>query len=120
MDDQKIKAVLNWSVPQSVRAFLGLVGYYHRFIHAYGTIGAPLSKLLHKEGFKWCAEAEAAFHALKNALTMALVLQPLDFERDFIVECDASGTGFRAVLHQGDRSVAFFSKQIVRRHATPS
>lgn len=54
-----------------------------------------------KEGFRWSDEAAAAFRKLQHALTAAPVLQLPDFNRDFIVECDASGTGLGAVLHQG-------------------
>jgi hypothetical protein len=55
MDRQKVQAVLDWSVPRSVRAFLGLAGYYRRFIREYGTIVAPLTKLLQKEAFRCCS-----------------------------------------------------------------
>jgi hypothetical protein len=113
-------AVLDWPLPKSthvVRAFLGLASYYRSFIWDYGPITAPLTRLLRKEGFKWCPEAEAAFRALQCTLTMVLVLQLLAFDWEFVVECDASEVGFSAVLYQGDRPVAFFSKTIVPRHA---
>jgi hypothetical protein len=76
-----------------------------------------LSKLLRKEGFRWCSEAETAFNNLKRALTSASVLQLPNFDSEFVVECDASGTGFGAVLHQGAGAVAFCSKPIAPRHA---
>jgi hypothetical protein len=120
MDDDKVHAVLTWPMPTSVRvvwAFLGLVGYYIRFIRDYDAIATPLTKLLRKDGFLRSPEADAAFHALQQALTMAPVLRLPDFDKEFIVECDASGTGFSVVLHQGDGAVAFFSKQITPRHA---
>jgi hypothetical protein len=72
---------------------------------------------LHKDSFKWFSEVEVAFCVLQCALTAVLVLQLLAFDRDFVVECDASGSGFGAVLHQGLGSVAFFSKSIAPRHA---
>jgi hypothetical protein len=77
----------------------------------------PLTKLLRKGGFKWGVEAEAAFNDLKCALTTASVLQLLNFDINFIVECDASDTSFGAVHHQGSGPVAFYSKKIVPRHA---
>jgi hypothetical protein len=106
-----------------VRAFLGLTGYYRRFIRDYGAIATPLTKLLRKDGFRWSPETDAAFRALQQALTTTPILCLPDFDREFIVECDASGSGFGAVLHQGDGAVAFygavafFSKQIAPRHA---
>jgi hypothetical protein len=101
----------------AVRAFLGLPGYYRRFIRNYGAIATPLTVLLRKYNFRWSAEAADAFRSLQRALTTASVLQLPHFGRDFIVECDASGSGFGVVLHQGDGPVAFFSKQIASRHA---
>jgi hypothetical protein len=120
MDKIKVQAVLDWPVPSSakaVRGFLGLAGYYRRFIRNFGAIAAPLTALLKKEGFRWNDDAAAAFRALQQALTTAPVLQLPAFDRDFIVECDASGTGMGAVLHQGAGPLAFFSKPIAPRHA---
>jgi hypothetical protein len=94
-----------------------LAGYYCRFIREYGTIAEPLMKLIYKGVFRWCAEAEGAFGALKRVLTSALVLQLPDFNTDFIMECNASATGFGALLHQGSGPVAFYSKAIAPRHA---
>jgi hypothetical protein len=120
MDGQKVRAVVEWPVPQStrvVRVFLGLAGYYWHFIHDYGAITAPLTTLLRKAGFRWTDEAESAFHALQHALTRASMLLLPDFDHDFVVECDLSGSGFGVVLHQGGGPVAFFSKQITPHHA---
>ena len=95
MDKEKIDAITTWPQPLSIhglRGFLGLAGYYHRFIQDYGAIAAPLT-------FAWSPEAAAAFDKLKTALSSAPVLQLPDFDKDFIVNCDASGSGFGAVLH---------------------
>jgi hypothetical protein len=100
-----------------VHAFLGLTGYYHRFICDYGAILQSLTKLLHKGGFVWNTEAEDAFCARQRALTLAPVLQLPDFERPFTVECDVSGVGFGVVLHQGTGPVTYFSRPIAARHA---
>jgi hypothetical protein len=70
MDDQKVRAVVDWLVPRSVRtvcAFLVLVGYYHRFIKDYDTIATPVTGLLCKDSFRW--SAEVAFCMLQGALT---------------------------------------------------
>jgi hypothetical protein len=61
---------------RAVRAFLGLAGYYRRFIKNYGAIATPLTVLLKKDAFKWSAEVEEVFRALQRALTTALRLRP--------------------------------------------
>jgi hypothetical protein len=57
------------------------------------------------------------FHTLQQALTTAPVLQLPDFNQPFVMECDASGAGVGAVLHQGSGAIAYFSRQIAARHA---
>jgi len=119
MDPAKVQAVLDWPQPRSARAvrgFLGLAGYYRKFVHGYGEIAAPLTALLKKEGFAWTDEATAAFTALKTAVTSAPVLALPDFGRPFTVECDASSSGFGAVLIQDKHPVAFFSRPVAPRH----
>jgi hypothetical protein len=94
---RKVQAVLEWPRPKSARAvrgFLSLVGYYRRFIRNFSVIVALLTALLRKESFRWNDDAERVFGALQRALTTAPVLQLPNFKRAFIVECDASGSGF--------------------------
>jgi hypothetical protein len=79
---------------------LGLAGYYRKFIREFGLIAAPLTRLLRRDAFTWDDDVVAAFEALKGALTSGLVLQMPDFSKPFMVDCDASGVGFGAVLHQ--------------------
>jgi hypothetical protein len=120
MDSDKAEAVASWSEPRSargVRGFLGLAGYYRKFIRDFGSIAAPLTRLLRKEAFAWTPEAAEAFAALKRALSTVPVLQMPDFTRQFIVDCDASGTGFGVVLHQGEGPLAFFSRPFAARHS---
>jgi hypothetical protein len=67
MDAKKVQVVLDWLVPRlafTIRAFLGLTGYYRCFIQGYGDATVPLTRLLHKEGFRWSTEAKVAFRAL--------------------------------------------------------
>jgi hypothetical protein len=115
MDSDKVLAVVDWPIPRSIRAlhgFLGLAGYYRKFIRGFGTIAAPLTTLLKKDGFLWTSQTATVFDTLKTALTTTPVLQLPDFAIPFIVECDASGSGFGVVLHQGDGPIAYFSKAI--------
>jgi hypothetical protein len=88
-----------------------------RFIRDSNSIAAPLTKLHRKEGFKWCLAVEEAFHMLQRALMTVSVLQLPTFNQEFIVDCDASGSSFGAVCHQGNGSLEFFSMQVAPRHA---
>jgi hypothetical protein len=119
MDTSKVEAVEAWPPPRTLWAlhgFLGLAGYYRKFIAGYGVVPAPLTALLKREAFKWTDEAEEAFKLLKQALMTAPLLQLPDFNKWFIIDCDASGTGFGAVLYQGDGAIAYFSRPIVLHH----
>ncbi|GKD83664.1 putative mitochondrial protein [Tanacetum coccineum] len=87
-------------------SFLGLTGYYRRFIKAYASISRPLTLLLKKNIFKWNAEAQQAFEQLKQAIISALVLALPDFEKEFIVEIDASGVDHFGLKYLLDQRIA--------------
>ena len=120
MDPTKVAAMEAWPQPRTIRAlrgFLGLTRYYQKFIASYGAVASPLTALLKKEAFSWSKDAERAFLDLKRALMPAPLLQLLDFSQKFVVDCDASGSRFGAVLHQGDGALAFFSRPVAPQHA---
>lgn len=119
MDSDKVDAVASWPMPRStrgLRGFLGLVGYYHKFIRDLGTIAAPLTRLLRKDAFSWSEEVEVAFQALKRTLSIGPVLQMPVFDKLFVVDCDASGARFGAILHQDGGPLAFYTRRFVAHH----
>ncbi|XP_028237026.1 uncharacterized protein LOC114416364 [Glycine soja] len=108
----KIAAIVNWPQPHStraVRSFLGLAGFYRRFIRGYAMIADPLVKAT-SDPFRWTPQAQQAFEDLKSALSTAPVLALPDFQEPFTVETDASGNGMGAVLSQRGHPIAYFSK----------
>ena len=103
-DPQKISAVSELPTPQSVkevRSFLGLAGYYRRFIPGFATISAPLVRLTQKNvHFIWSAECDTAFTTLKTLLCSSPILSYPKFDRQFTLQTDASDFGAGAVLSQ--------------------
>jgi hypothetical protein len=117
-DPEKIQAILDWPVPRSltaVRGFLGLTGFYRRFVHHYATLAAPLTDLLGSTKFTWSPEAELAFTTLKEKMTSTPVLVLPDFSKTFVIETDASSIAIGAVLSQDGHPIAFFSKKMCNR-----
>jgi hypothetical protein len=115
VDPVKTRAVNEWPIPttvKGVRGFLGLAGYYRKFVSGFGGIAAPLTRLLTKEGFHWSAEATTAFNRLKQALVSPPTLRLPDFTQTFIVESDACGVGIGAILIQEDHPIAFYSEAL--------
>lgn len=89
MEQEKISAIQQWPKPKTVkqlRAFLGLAGYYRRFVEGFASIASPLTQLLRKDAFVWGADSDQAFAALKEALTHTPVLKLPDFTLKFVVQ----------------------------------
>ena len=112
----KIQSILDWETPKSVkdvRSFLGLAGYYRRFIEGFSKIAKPMTDLLKKgKKFEWSDKAEESFQILKVKLTSAPVLTLPDTSKDFIIFCDASLLGLGCVLMQDGHAVAYASRQL--------
>ena len=124
-DLKKTTAMQQWPILKdikSLRGFLGLIGYYKKFVKGYGQIAAPLNVLLKKDSFSWLEEAELDFQQLK-----ATMAQPTgskfalpNFEKTFVVECDALGRGLAAVLMQQGRPIAFHNHALKGKNLTLS
>jgi hypothetical protein len=119
VDPSKVKDVLSWNTPQNVsdiRSFLGLTGYYRRFIEGFSKISKPMMELLAKGNtFEWTPRHETSFQELKKRLTTTPVLTMPDMERPFSIYYDASGQGLGCVLMQDGHVVAYASRPL-RKH----
>lgn len=92
MDPDKVTTVSKWPTPRTVkelRGFVGLTGYYMKFIRNDGHIAEPLTNLLKKDSFNWTLQATEAFKKLKEALMSGPVFTLPDFSLRFAIECDA-------------------------------
>lgn len=120
MDPEKVKAILEWEAPRSVkgvRSFLGFANFYRRFIRDFSKVAAPLTDLTKKDAkFEWSDGADQAFEKLKGMFVKAPVLMQFDPDRETILECDSSGYVVGGILSQYDdsgvlRPCAFFSQK---------
>jgi ribonuclease HI len=116
VDPSKVQEVMDWKPPKSVhqiRSFLGLAGYYRRFVPDFSRIAKPMTELL-KKGVKfvWDEKCDNAFQTLKQYLTSAPVLAQPDNSKPYEVYCDASGTGLGCVLMQENRVIAYASRAL--------
>ncbi|GJR03332.1 putative nucleotidyltransferase, ribonuclease H [Tanacetum coccineum] len=116
VDPAKVEAIRNWSAPTTpteVRQFLGLAGYYRRFIEGFSLISKPLTKLTQKnKNYEWGTEEDEAFHTLKQKLCSAPILALPEGTENFVVYCDASHKGYGAVLMQREKVIAYASRQL--------
>jgi len=116
VDPRKIEAIQQWPRPTSVteiRSFLGLAGYYRRFIKDFSKIAAPLTKRTQKNvQFQWSDDCEESFQKLKDCLTSAPVLVLPSGSGGFSVYCDASRVGLGCVLMQHGHVIAYASRQL--------
>ncbi|KAK1686509.1 hypothetical protein QYE76_047357 [Lolium multiflorum] len=116
VNPSKVAAVLDWKAPKTVkeiRGFLGMAGYYRRFIEGFSKIAGPMTKLLRKNTpFVWSEECEKSFQTLKEKLTIAPVLAVPEIGKDYTVYCDASKHGLGCVLMQDRKVISYGSRQL--------
>ncbi|KAI3751218.1 hypothetical protein L2E82_22266 [Cichorium intybus] len=116
VDPAKIEAVMKWEVPRTpteIRSFLGLAGYYRRFIQDFSKIAVPLTQLTKKNAsFKWGEDQQKAFEILRKKLCEAPILTLPEGVEDMTVYCDASLHGMGAVLMQRGKVIAYASRQL--------
>ncbi|XP_074299507.1 putative mitochondrial protein AtMg00860 [Silene latifolia] len=116
VDPSKVEAVSNWARPKNVvdiRSFLGLRGYYRRFVKDFSKIGKPLTNLMREENrFRWDESCEEAFQTLKERLTTTLILGLPDGSDNFEVYTDASKNVLGCVLMQNRKVIAYGSCQL--------
>jgi hypothetical protein len=119
VDPGKVKDLLNWmplTTASEIQSFLGLAGYFRRFIKDFSKIAKPMTKLLEKnKSFKWTKECQSSFAELRECLTSAPVLVLLDLTKKFDIYCDASCQGLGCVLMQEGQVVCYVSRQL-RKH----
>ena len=116
VDPTKVEAVRSWKSPQTVaeiRSFLGLAGYYRRFVKDFSKISAPITRLTRKNvPFVWTEECEANFQILKEKLTTAPILSLPEGSGHFVIYSDASRVGLGCVLMQNGKVIAYGSRQL--------
>ncbi|WMV29632.1 hypothetical protein MTR67_023017, partial [Solanum verrucosum] len=103
---KKTDVIRNWPrplTPSDIRSFLGLAGYYRRFVNGFSSIASSMTKLTQKKAkFEWTDECERSFQTLKDKLVSAPILSLPDGLEGFVVYCDASRVGLGCVLMQND------------------
>jgi hypothetical protein len=119
VDPAKVKEIVVWSIPTTVtevQSFVGLAGYYRRFIEGFSKVAKPMTSLLEKEReFKWDEKCQDSFDQLKKRLMSPPVLVMPDPQKGFDIYCDACGQGLGCVLRQEGHVIAYASRQL-RKH----
>ena len=116
VDPKKVEAITNWPRPTNVtevQSFLGLAGYYRKFVEDFAAIASPLNKLTRKwTKFEWSTACEDSFQKLKERLVTAPVLALPSGSGKFTIYSDASKNGLGCVLMQNDKVIAYASRQL--------
>ncbi|GJZ47106.1 reverse transcriptase domain-containing protein [Tanacetum coccineum] len=116
VDPAKIESIKDWASPKTpteIRQFLGLAGYYRRFIEGFSKIAKSMTKLTQKGvKFDWGDKQEAAFQLLKQKLCSAPILALPEGSKDFIAYCDASKKGLGVVIMQREKVISYASRQL--------
>jgi hypothetical protein len=113
VDPAKVTEIVGWKIPKTVtevQSFLGLAGYYWRFIEGFTKIAKPMTSLLEKgKEFKWTHECQESFNQLRFKLMSPLVLIMLDLQKGFDIYCDVCRQGLGFVLMQEGQVIAYLS-----------
>ena len=116
VDPEKIKAIKEWPVPtdvSAVRSFMGIAGYYRRFVERFSAIANPITSL-QKKGVKfvWTEKCQNSFEQLKQKLISAPILKIVDPDKEFVVCTDACKEGLGGVLLQENSVIAYESRKL--------
>eukprot|EP00253_Pinus_taeda_P014588 PITA_14588 len=116
VDPEKIKAIMDWPVPKDVadvRSFMGLAGYYRRFVEGFSRVASPITSLQKKgKSFQWTPNCQKSFEQLKHLLTTTPILCIADPNKDYVVCTDASKEGLGGVLMQEGKVIAYESRKL--------
>ncbi|KAA3471074.1 Integrase, catalytic core [Gossypium australe] len=116
VDPNKVSAIVDWKIPKNasnIRSFLGLVGYYRRFVKNFSIIASPMTRLLQKNiEFVWSDKCRQSFDQLKNMLIEAIVLTQPESGMAYVVYSDVSLNGLGCVLIQSGKVVAYAFRQL--------
>jgi hypothetical protein len=116
VDPKKIESMQYWPRPKTLNilhGFLGLMGYYRKFVQNYGNIAAPLTSLLKMNSFTWTLAIYHAFQALKYSMCLTSILSLPYFTNTFVLECIDSRKGIRVVFMKDGKPLAFTRKQLL-------